>query len=190
MEKRGVFVSVFGFTLFLHFGHTANWTGFYSNSAFKTYLQEQAFYLGLAYAIAAVFTLYSLVQWQANWKLASAGAAGGLTIMFVLQLLGCWLVGCCGSPLLPVYLGLLGPSFLGLAKPLVLIVTVLSIGGSYLWMRRAIKRCGCRVCPESATSTLPNVGMDEPFQQLINEIYTVYQIEKCRYCGCFQQVVN
>lgn len=189
--KYILFVSVFAFVLFLHFEHVTNLTDFcYLSGALKIYLHEQAIYLGLAYAATATFTLYSVMQWKTSWKLASAGAAGCLSFIWVLQLLGCWLVGCCGSPLLPVYLGLLGPSFLGLAKPMVLGITILSIGGSYLWMRRAIERCGCRVCPESAPSTLPNVGMGEPFQQLINEIYAIYQIEKCRYCGCFQQVVN
>lgn len=200
--KKALFTSVFVFTLFFHFLHTTHCTGFYDfKSILQAYLSEQAFYLGLAYATTATFTLYSLMQWHASWKLASAGAAGGLSILFALQLLGCWLVGCCGSPLLPVYLALLGPSFLDLAKPLVLGVTILSIGGSYLWMRRAIKHCGCEICPEGTSetsrpsvkdATLPAVstGTKEAVQRLVNEIYTVHQIEKCRYCGCFQQVVG
>lgn len=196
--KYILFISVFVFALFLHFEHATNLTGlYYLRSALKVYLHEQAFYLGLAYAVTATFTLYSVMQWRANWKLASAGAAGGFSFLLVLQLLGCWLVGCCGSPLLPVYLTLLGPSFLGLAKPLVFGITTLSIGVSYLWMRRAIERCGCQICPERISETsesgvkeLTDVVTKGSVQQLINEIYVVSQIEKCRYCSCFQQIVN
>lgn len=195
--KKALFILAFVSALFLHLGHTACWTELYFNpsGALKTYLQEQDFYLGLAYALAATFTAYSIVQWRANWKLASAGAAGGLSVLLFLQLLGCWLVGCCGSPLLPVYLALLGPSFLPLAKPMVLGITILSIGGSYLWMRRYIERCACEVCPERASEP-PGLSIQEPtfpkeaIQQIVNEIYATYQIEKCRYCGCFQQVVG
>src|SRR3990167_18686 len=118
MKIKILLVSVFIFTLFIHFEHTANWIGFYYfNSALKTYLHEQTFCLGLAYAIAATFTLYSVMQWWANWKLASAGVAGGLSVMVVLQLLGCWLVGCCGSPPFPLFPGLLCPAFFCLFKP-------------------------------------------------------------------------
>ena len=49
---------------------------------------------------------------------------------------GCFLVGCCGSPMLGVYLSLFGAAFLPFAKPLAAGLSTLLILGSYWWMRR------------------------------------------------------
>src|SRR5208283_3790556 len=50
---------------------------------------------------------------------AHAGAAaGGLTLLGALMAGGCFLIGCCGSPMLAVYLSLFGAKALGLGKPL------------------------------------------------------------------------
>jgi hypothetical protein len=61
---------------------------------------------------------------------------GGLTLTGFLAVAGCFLVGCCGSPMLVVYLNLFGAGFLPLAKPLVAVVTTLAIIGAWWWMKR------------------------------------------------------
>lgn len=79
----------------------------------------------------------------------AAGTAGSITIMGVLMAAGCFLIGCCGSPMLGVYLGLFGAKALGIGKPLMAAVTVLSVGWGYWYLRRKLattcydKNCGC-----------------------------------------------
>jgi hypothetical protein len=78
------------------------------------------------------------------------------SVFYFLALAGCFLVGCCGSPMLVVYLSLFGAWFLPLAKPLVAVVTTISIAAAWWWMRRkqalsdpypAISSCkGCCDC--------------------------------------------
>ena len=53
-----------------------------------------------------------------------AASAGGLTLSGILAASVCFLTGCCGSPMLPLYLGLLGPNFLGVTNPLTLAITL------------------------------------------------------------------
>ena len=61
-------------------------------------------------------------------------SAGGLTLSGVLWGGVCFFTGCCGSPMLPIYLGLLGPKFLSVTKPLTFVITVVSIIVGYAWM--------------------------------------------------------
>ena len=42
--------------------------------------------------------------------------------------------------MLPVYLGLLGPKFLGVTKPLMFVLTVLSIAVGYAWMIKRARK--------------------------------------------------
>jgi len=63
-------------------------------------------------------------------------ALGGVTLTGFLALAGCFLVACCGSPMLVVYLSLFGADFLPLAKSLVAVVNTLSIIGAWWWMKR------------------------------------------------------
>ncbi len=53
----------------------------------------------------------------------------------------CFFTGCCGSPMLPIYLELLGPKFIGVTKPLTFAITVLSIfiGAVIMFKRPRIK---------------------------------------------------
>ena len=77
--------------------------------------------------------------------------AGGISLIGVLYFAGCFLLGCCGSPMLIVYLNLFGASFLGFTKPIVLALTVVSITLGYLWMERRAKTacvaCACETGP-------------------------------------------
>jgi hypothetical protein len=54
-----------------------------------------------------------------------------------LAVAGCYLLGCCGSPMLAVYVSVFGAHFLPLTKPLVAVITVLSIVVAWWWMNRA-----------------------------------------------------
>ncbi len=92
--------------------------------------------MGLSYALAAAFTVYSFMRFSRGQRGGLSGAIGGITMTGVLYFGGCFLLGCCGSPMLAVYLSLFGSSYAGFTKPIVLVVTVVSIGLSWLWMQR------------------------------------------------------
>ena len=53
---------------------------------------------------------------------------------------GCFLIGCCGSPMLAVYLSLFGAKALGLGKPLMALVTLVSVNCGYWYFSRRLAR--------------------------------------------------
>ena len=119
---------------------------------FESYLQGQDYFLGLSYALGAAFTVWAVGEFIRTRQAAmAAGAAGSVTFVGILMAAGCFLVGCCGSPMLGIYAGLLGVKTLGIVgKPLMALVTLLSVGWGYWYLsRRATKGictgkgCGC-----------------------------------------------
>ncbi len=100
------------------------------------YFARKDFFLGLSYALAASFTIYALLKFLSTGRRGVGGVLGGVTLTGVLYFSGCFLMGCCGSPLLVVYLSLFGSSFLGFTKPLVLILTVSSVIIGYFWIEK------------------------------------------------------
>jgi hypothetical protein len=157
---------------------------------FLLYFNQQDFMLGLSYALAGAFTIYTFLKFQKNRKKSGvAGIMGGVTLTGILYGGGCFLIGCCGSPMLAVYMGLFGSSFLGLAKPLVLILTILSIVIGLFWIEKrtnADVRAGTERCPEleknaaEAKSVAPvrSVGAEWTFAECVEHF-------KCR-AGAFR----
>jgi hypothetical protein len=100
-----------------------------------SYIATQEILLGVSYALMVAFTAYvALLFFAHKARILQVGASAGFTA--VLYAFGCFMVGCCGSPMLAVYIGFLGPTFAGLSKPLVLGVTVLSIAYGYWSMAK------------------------------------------------------
>ena len=58
----------------------------------------------------------------------------------ILYIGGCFLLGCCGSPMLAVYLSLFGSSFLGFTKPLVATITTVSVINNWTFLDRKEKQ--------------------------------------------------
>ncbi len=110
-------------------------------SLLSLYFKRQDFFLSFSYSLAGAFTIYALLKFVQNRRSGIAGVAGGVTLAGILYVGGCFLSGCCGSPMLPVYLGLFGSSFLGFTKPLVATVTTLSIVIGYFWIEKKSKSC-------------------------------------------------
>ncbi len=109
-----------------------------------SYIFNQDYMLGISYALACAFTVYAFMKLSERNKKGAVGTLGGLTLTGLLYFGACFLTGCCGSPMLAVYLSVLGPSFLGFTKPIILAFTVLSIAASYIWMeRKANSPCKC-----------------------------------------------
>lgn len=109
-----------------------------------------AVWLGASYAVSAAFTVYALSQFARSRRKAAAGAAGGLAGMGILYAAGCFALGCCGSPLLPFYLSVLGGRAAGLSGPLLFGLTMLSAGLGLALMKRR-ERCGCDATGDGGT---------------------------------------
>ncbi len=103
-------------------------------SRLSRYIGPGEYWLGLSYGLAGAFAVFSLVRAIRMRREALAASAGGIALGGLLWAGVCFFVGCCGSPMLPLYLGLLGPKFLGVTKPLTFGLTLLSIVIGSAWM--------------------------------------------------------
>lgn len=126
------------------------WVALGETNWWTLYLSQQEYFLGLSYALAGGFTVYALLKFLDNRRAGAEGILGGLTLTGILAVGGCFLIGCCGSPMLAVYLGLFGASFLGFAKPLILLVTLASVVLGIAWVERRTSQSCCS--PEDAST--------------------------------------
>ncbi len=117
----------------------------------RLYVERSEYLIGASYALAIGFSVFALLRFLETRKKGRAGPAGGfaglarqttvglvggITLTGVLYVAGCFLLGCCGSPMLAIYLTLFGSSFLGFTKPLTFALTLASIVVGYIWMER------------------------------------------------------
>lgn len=101
------------------------------------YIDGRDYWLGFSYGLSLAFAAVALRRYrEGRFCVARNLAIGGVTFSGVLSVAGCYLLGCCGSPMLAVYLSLFGAAFVPLAKPLVAGVTFLSILLGWWWMKR------------------------------------------------------
>lgn len=111
---------------------------------FDYYIQAQDYYMGFSYALGAAFAVWSFSKYLAVRQAAlAAGAAGSVTLVGILMGAGCFMVGCCGSPMLGIYAALFGAKAFGVGKPLMALVTLLSVGFGYWYLARRLARIGC-----------------------------------------------
>jgi hypothetical protein len=114
-------------------------------SWWRRYVETQSYFLGFSYALSLAFAAWALRRYrEENSCDARKLAIGGITLSGLFAVAGCYLLGCCGSPMLVVYLNLFGASFLPLAKPLVACLTLLSVGTAAWWLTRRSRRECCR----------------------------------------------
>jgi len=122
------------------FGISANAAG---PLGLRAYWREQDYFVGFSYALAAAFATWALsrsIFFRQGRSVAAGAAAGGLTLLGALMAGGCFLIGCCGSPMLAVYLSLFGAKALGLGKPLMALVTLVSVSCGYWCLSRRLAR--------------------------------------------------
>lgn len=111
---------------------------------FDFYLQAQDYYMGFSYALGAAFAVWAFLKYLTVRQAAmAAGAAGSITLVGVLMAAGCFLIGCCGSPMLGIYAGLFGAKALGVGKPLMSLITLLSVGFGYWYLSRSLSKVSC-----------------------------------------------
>lgn len=117
------------------------WIQIENISFLSLYFNQRNYFLGYSYALAGAFTIYAFLTFLHGRKNGVAGVIGGVTLTGFLYAGGCFLLGCCGSPMLAVYLGLFGASFIGFTKPLIAIITTMSVAIGYLWIKKKSKKC-------------------------------------------------
>lgn len=149
MRKR-LFISLisFGGIFSLHltywvwnnFRIASKWVQIEDINHFHLYFSHQEYFLGISYGLAASFTIYAVTKFRENHRRSVGGMVGGVTLTGILAVAGCFLIGCCGSPMMVVYLSLFGSSFLKFSKLLVLILTLTSVIIGYIWMEKKNKK--------------------------------------------------
>jgi hypothetical protein len=115
---------------------------------YAIYLRSGDIWLGLSLGAAIAFAAWAISRWHRRRSAAGAAMAlGGLTWGGALAAGGCFLTGCCGSPMLAVWLSLLGATAIPWIKPLSFGVSLATIGFGIWWIRRQDRR---RTKPECA----------------------------------------
>lgn len=109
------------------------------------YWRGQDYFVGFSYALAAAFATWALSRCISSRgkEMTARAAAGSVTLVGILMASGCFLIGCCGSPMLAIYLGLFGAKVLGLAKPLIALITFISVSCGYWCLSRRFARGKC-----------------------------------------------
>lgn len=101
------------------------------------YMEAQDYWLGFTYALSFAFAATALRRYrEERFCGARTLAIGGVTLSGFLAVAGCYLLGCCGSPMLAVYLSLFGATFVPLAKPLVAAVSTTVILLAWIGLSR------------------------------------------------------
>jgi hypothetical protein len=127
-----------------------------SVSFWQSYVINQDYFVSFSYALSASFAVWATARFVYSRRRAAAiGAVGGVSLLTFMATAGCFLIGCCGSPMLAVYLSLFGAKALGLGKPLMALVTLVSVSCGYWCLSRRLSRGSTYMdcCPRSDTST-------------------------------------
>jgi len=94
----------------------------------REYLDGGGYWLGYSYGVSLAFAAAGLRRFREQRSAASRNLAlGGVSFSGALAVAGCYLIGCCGSPMLAVYLGFFGAAVLPWAKPLVALLTTAAL---------------------------------------------------------------
>lgn len=150
------FVAVFlGHVLYLRYLNSAPQRGWADNfnpsaSFWQSYITGQDYFVSFSYALSAGFAVWAIARFMYSHRRAAAvGAFGGVSLVTLLAAAGCFLIGCCGSPMLVIYVSLFGSKAAGIGKPLMALISLVSICGGYLYVVRH-SECNCtdpETCP-------------------------------------------
>lgn len=97
------------------------------------YLTGEGFWMGASYALVGCFIIFTLGKFKERKREALVGAAGGSLMAGGIYALGCFMLGCCGSPMAVVWLGFLGGRYANLGGIFLFLLTLLSTSAG-LWM--------------------------------------------------------
>ena len=166
------------------------WVQIGNSNLLSLYFKQQNYLLGFSYAMAGAFTVYAFFKFLESRKRGGlAGLIGGVGLTGILYFGGCFLLGCCGSPMIAVYLAFFGSSFLGFTKPLVLLITTISIVIGYFWIEKKTKISGC--CAGNEKFNDVSVMTDtEAIKKIQSELKKGMNLAKCRKCGCMKDALE
>lgn len=115
------------------------------------YIVTQDYWLGFSYALSLAFAVHAFQRYRRNRFCAGEKLAlGSVTFTGFLAVAGCFLIGCCGSPMAAVYLSLFGAAFLPFAKPIIGIFTTVTVAAAWLHLhshRHTVARATMTGCP-------------------------------------------
>jgi hypothetical protein len=150
------FVAVFlGHVLYLRYLTIALQKGWADNfnpstNFWQARIISQDYFVSFSYALSASFAVWATARFMYSRRRAAAvGAFGGVSLVTFLGAAGCFLIGCCGSPMLPIYVSLFGSKAAGIGKPLMALISLISIGAGYRYVMRR-PECNCtdsEICP-------------------------------------------
>jgi hypothetical protein len=100
------------------------------------HLSGDGLWLGASYALVACFLVIVLGRFRDNRREALAGAAGGTLLVGGIYAFGCFMLGCCGSPMAVVWLSLLGGRFANVGGIFLFLLTLLSTSVGLGMMKR------------------------------------------------------
>ncbi len=107
---------------------------------FTTYLRLQEYYLGFSYAVSAAFAAFAFMKFKECKRKAVDAGIGVSVWAIALWTLGCFLAGCCGSPIWIIYINLLGISMLKIPKWSVAITSLVMVALGYLWLKKKLPK--------------------------------------------------
>lgn len=216
--KKKITYSIASFIVILtvHLGYSiwqtietaGKWKQLNEINPFLRYFERQDFLLGLSYALTAAFTAYAIANFFEKRKRGIAGTVGGFTLAGVLYFAGCFLTGCCGSPMLAVYLSLFGSSIIGFAKPITAGLTAMSVVLGFVWINRKSKTKVClnkdiccspmdkEVIEETNNGKFimetknKNIGNAELINKIYSEMSEGINLLKCQQCGCMKETLE
>lgn len=112
---------------------------------FTLYLRYQEYYLGFSYAISVAFAVFAFMKFRTCKSKSIGVGIGASAWVIALWTLGCFLVGCCGSPMWIVYLNLFGISVLKVPKWSIAIMSLFMVLLGYIWLTKKMpKNCSIK----------------------------------------------
>lgn len=110
----------------------------------ESYIESQSYFIGFSYSLSLAFAAWALRHYREERLCASRTlAVCGISFSGFLAVVGCYLLACCGSPMLIVYLNLFGTAFLPFAKSFVALFTLASVTVAAWWLIRRPLAAGC-----------------------------------------------
>ncbi|MEW6506177.1 MAG: DUF4346 domain-containing protein [Bacteroidota bacterium] len=204
-----VWLTHFAYSLWQTAKLSSEWIQVKEINPLRQYFNRQDVFLGLSYALTAAFTAYAVINFLEERKSGIAGTIGGFTLSGLLYFAGCFLAGCCGSPMLAVYLSLFGSSIIGFTKPLTAGLTAVSVIVGFIWISRnsKTKECACNdVCcdnkneEESQRKIIMNIEDENTNNSQRDKLEIVNGINlemeeginllKCQQCGCMKETIE
>lgn len=122
---------------------------------FQEYIKGQEYFLGISYALSFTFIAVAFFKFKENRKNSLKVAMGGGLLAIILWFF-CFLFGCCGSPMLILYLNLVGISSLKIPKFALLLTTIIFISIGYIWLIKKTSDicCGGKPCEKDKSEEI------------------------------------